>query len=58
MHRSSGELGLSGRAVGARIARVGPLLAADGTLTGAVDGQPRYVNEREAGLGQLNGRAA
>ena len=58
MHQSSGELRFVLKAVDARIARVGLLLAADGTLTGAVDGQPRHVNEREAGLGQLNGRAA
>jgi len=35
------------------VAGVGLVLAADGALTGAVDRQPRHVDEREAGVGQV-----
>ena len=37
---------------GARVARIGLVLAADGALAGAVDGQARDVDEREPRFGQ------
>jgi hypothetical protein len=40
---------------GAGVARVGLVLAADHALAGAVDGQARDVDQREAGFGQHDG---